>query len=552
VGKYGTLGIVFDRIFRNTLNKALDDVDTDIQAQKKRVDDLIVGTQQPSEVVDSRGGFPVLGDRLNDVTSKLSQKAKQYRVDVTDSQFGAKGDGVTNDTTAIQAAIDYAQTLVTNRFLNGAEVFFPKGTYLISNTLTITSSNICLSGESISSSVLYAPSSNFDLVHFNGTSLSLYAVGIKNLRIYTPTDATGGFHVRLTKCINSMFTNLYLVGWYNGIAVDGGGKIYIDNVILSQENRTAGTSNYAIDFLDTNGINADVHLSNIQVVPDLTKSATHTVSVRSSDGIYFSNLHMHGGFLLQPNNVGNGQTLASIFFSNCYFDRSNDANFAFVGSANSYRNFMFDNCYFRDAVNGVVFNASTLVSRIQFSNCSFSQQDNSGVDCKNSNVSELIFNSCIYSDNNTVNNNAYGDMLLQGVNVIVNACTFKGGGALGYGVYFKAGLSKSAIAACTLTESTTTKKFVNSGTVNKTGVLSGVTLKNRGSAALSSGSTSVTVTHGLSVTPSLEQILIMARSLKSGSGDLYPTNITATTFDIVSQSAPSVSVSITWWVDTTS
>jgi hypothetical protein len=73
VGKYGTLGSGFDRIFRNTLNKALDDVDTDIKAQKKRVDDLIIGNPQPSEVVDSRGGFPILRDRLEDLSSSLAQ-----------------------------------------------------------------------------------------------------------------------------------------------------------------------------------------------------------------------------------------------------------------------------------------------------------------------------------------------------------------------------------------------------------------------------------------------------------------------------------------------
>jgi hypothetical protein len=77
VGKYGTLGSAFDRIFRNTLNKALDDVDTDINAQKKRVDDLIKGTPQPSEVVDARGGKPVLKDRLDDLSSSLAQNAKK-------------------------------------------------------------------------------------------------------------------------------------------------------------------------------------------------------------------------------------------------------------------------------------------------------------------------------------------------------------------------------------------------------------------------------------------------------------------------------------------
>jgi hypothetical protein len=54
------------------------------------------------------------------------------------SDFGAVGDGVTDDTAAIQAAIDYAYSLA-----NGGNVWF-NGTYAISSTLTIgTNVHLC-------------------------------------------------------------------------------------------------------------------------------------------------------------------------------------------------------------------------------------------------------------------------------------------------------------------------------------------------------------------------------------------------------------------------
>jgi hypothetical protein len=482
-------------------------------------------------------------------TKKLKVMPKQGKYNV--KLFGAKGDSIQDDTICLQRAIAYGQTLVRDRFLDGVEIFHPKGTYLVSDTLTVTSSNICLSGNSISDSILYAPSSNFDIVHFDGSALALYGSSMKNLRIYTPTNATAGRHLKVTKTINSIFENLYLVGWYDGIVVDGCGKTYFDKIILSQENRTAGASNYGLDFLTTNGINSDIHFNDVQIVPDLAKSSIYTMSVRSADGIYFNNFHIHGGILIQPDNIGNGQTLASLFFSNCYFDRSNDANFTFTGSANAYRNFKFINCYFRDAVKGIIFNTTSAVSRVKFTNCDFTQQENSAVDCLNTQASEVKFVGCDFADNNTANLATAGDMLLQGTDFIIDACTFKNGGSLGYGVNFKSGLSNSIISACNFTGSTAATKFVNSGSQNKIGTLNGVVAKNRGSATVLSGATSVTVTHGVGVSLTLENIMFMARSLKSGGGDVYPANLTATTFDIVMQNAPTANVTFTWWVDAT-
>jgi hypothetical protein len=52
--------------------------------------------------------------------------------------FGAKGDGVNDDTSGIQAAI--------NSLPNGGIVFFPAGNYLITSTLSIATSSITLQG----------------------------------------------------------------------------------------------------------------------------------------------------------------------------------------------------------------------------------------------------------------------------------------------------------------------------------------------------------------------------------------------------------------------
>lgn len=61
--------------------------------------------------------------------------------------YGAKGDGTTNDTTAVQAAMDAATTA------GGGEVAFPRGTYMV-NGLTVNGDNLTLRGVGRTASII--------------------------------------------------------------------------------------------------------------------------------------------------------------------------------------------------------------------------------------------------------------------------------------------------------------------------------------------------------------------------------------------------------------
>ena len=73
---------------------------------------------------------PIMADWLNDVNSVV------YNSPANVKMYGAVGDGATDDTTAIQAAIDASRM-----------VYFPAGTYLVTSTLTVNTANTSLFGD---------------------------------------------------------------------------------------------------------------------------------------------------------------------------------------------------------------------------------------------------------------------------------------------------------------------------------------------------------------------------------------------------------------------
>lgn len=93
--------------------------------------------------------------------SKFSDELKHLAIKdyVTPQMYGAKGDGVTDDTLALQTAIDEN---------NGHVVFIPDGTYMISAPLTMENNYCCLE---LSTNAIIKPVTNMDyLLYFHRTT----------------------------------------------------------------------------------------------------------------------------------------------------------------------------------------------------------------------------------------------------------------------------------------------------------------------------------------------------------------------------------------------
>ena len=107
--------------------------------------------------------------------------------------YGAVGDGVTDDTAAIQSALDAADALGANSGgtggARGVTVYFPRGTYRITAALDpITKDNIYLVGDSPASAQLNLPD-GVTAFTWDGTAPS-HGGGMANLRLYYPAGAS--------------------------------------------------------------------------------------------------------------------------------------------------------------------------------------------------------------------------------------------------------------------------------------------------------------------------------------------------------------------------
>lgn len=168
--------------------------------------------------------------------------------------YGASGDGTTDDTTAIQNAINAAMAN------GGATIYFPAGTYVITSALTISTSNnnnnIVLmgatGGTSFSKGTISAPTI---IKQTSTTAHALYCdnannITVTNLSIQGPGSGSGdGIHFQW-----STDQNFYGVGIYDVLVTNfGGSGIYVETGLMANYRRVTSAFNGTYGFYINGG-----------------------------------------------------------------------------------------------------------------------------------------------------------------------------------------------------------------------------------------------------------------------------------------------------------
>lgn len=170
-----------------------------------------------SAIIDSAS--TVYGPTQANLTSKLLATG----IRLTPQMYGAKADGTTDDTAAVQSAV----SAVCSFAKPGGEIFFPAGTYRISS-VTVTCGGVYFVGAGVGNrdtsngTIIDAISTTAPVINFHaGSQNYTYGGGIRDISF---KDDSLTLQPMLEADFVQQFSaeNLYVFGAYAGIKLNGG------------------------------------------------------------------------------------------------------------------------------------------------------------------------------------------------------------------------------------------------------------------------------------------------------------------------------------------
>lgn len=258
------------------------------------------------------------------VQAKLSET-------VSVKDFGAVGDGVTDDTAAIQAALDSLSA--------GGFLYFPAGTFKITSTLSSSANNLSLVGAGVGATTLLKEFSTNNLFTLSGAKLNIRGFLVDTTLVHTAgivfafTTTSGNIwmdNILTDKCYNivdfTQSTQTFITNCiFNNFVNDGvryrslcGGQNYLNNVRMGLNATTNNGAGLYIEGGDT------YHVSNVDVTSAASPIRLEPPANAVLVNLFFSNVTGDGvnrtsgnsGWTI--NGTASGAVLRRIRLTNCW------------------------------------------------------------------------------------------------------------------------------------------------------------------------------------------------------------------------------------------
>lgn len=203
--------------------------------------------------------------------------------------FGAVGDGVTDDTAAIQLAIDTAET-------DGyGTVYFPPGRYKTTSGLTVTASNISLKGAGRGASFIFPYQTTGDVLLFQGAA-KLQRNCVQDLSFYAQSEATSGALIHANWAAHFRMANCELCAYYGGLHLESVQHSDFINVDIGSDANftTAKTNSYLLYLSEGSSglMPSELHFVNCDWRGQLGNNYLQfAILITSLDGAFFHGVH---------------------------------------------------------------------------------------------------------------------------------------------------------------------------------------------------------------------------------------------------------------------
>lgn len=333
----------------------------------------------------------------------------------TPEMFGAKGDGVTDDTEAIQKALAFNNVNISKN-------------YLITENLVLHSNLKIFGGGTITKKV-----------EFNDSYLNhciFFCTDSNNIDINNIVLMSNSLAISVHGCSNVNITNLIINSEKYSILISDSEKNESNGITISNIKLENDVTIISSDGIHVNGGCSNIYIYNVSgttgddfIALNAIEGIRKTIKNVIIDNIKcsgYAGVRIYG----QLNCV-----IENVSINNSYINSDNGIRLTNIvgfieinANAPTFNNIVFNNCIVNSSIRNVFL--SYINGSVTFNNCTFVTTANPNVGFFNSSINSLlIFNNCIFNTNSTAfiqdcvvgtppeNCNTYGNITLNNCDI---------------------------------------------------------------------------------------------------------------------------------------
>lgn len=395
---------------------------------------------------------------------------------------GAKGDGTTNDSVAIQNAINTAAA-------TSGELLVTNGNYIIASTITLPTTagqalNITGTGGAIFTRATAFTNGDLFSITASGNDLSTW-LHIKNINVIGGNGAlvTAGYAFHISNRTAVRLENILIYDGFGGVKISTGSSIYLDRIYFIQSSTYATNLGASEAGFLTEGVVSALFLNSCGFVGQnvsTTNCLSYGAYIGAADGIQITNSFFGASEGVHFQGVS-GSNIDDVYFSNCIIDACRTTAINFQGNvsvSNVFTNIRFAGTHINvrnDSGLGIGTNVSISgnVDFVQFEGCNMNLSAGTCVSITNINNytgnprQSIKFIGCDMSANATAGSLAVAtlDTGVTGVSFVdCEMCNRTGSsGASTYAVALQGSNSNIRITGCNVTPNVTGTVFFGTG-----------------------------------------------------------------------------------------